>query len=191
MQQHIGVVGEVRERAYFRGRVQRSALAGLRDRDDAWHGVVYATAVADGGGNRGRGDLAMRGRYRDEFAAEKFLRCAALIGPDVRTIGAIDGVERTCHRRDAEHICAGTAKREIDFDPGPERVAQGRDRASTVGVVAVGRRRPGIRARNRVENVGMNTGSVVAGEEQRCGCRRGTQWRSGDLNCARRSIEST
>ncbi len=38
---------------------------------------------------------------------------------------------------------------------------------------------------------GVDAGAIVAREKQRCRRGRGAQWRSGDLNCARRSMEST
>ena len=77
-------VRQIGEGANGLGRIDRTVLGGLGQREGAGFGEMNAVAAGEGGSNGGGGELAGRARQREQLAAagEEF-RGAAFVGVDV------------------------------------------------------------------------------------------------------------
>jgi len=109
------------------------------------------------------GELAVRGRDGNEFAAGEFFRRAALVGVDVRGLRAEDGLERPCCGLQAQDVGGSAVEDEEDLDIA-EVFAEFGAGAVGVEVVAIADRVASVGGGQGCENLGMHPGIVVAGE---------------------------
>jgi hypothetical protein len=72
-----------------------------------------------------------------------------------------------CHMRERERIGAGSGRHQENGDLALENLREAALDPPGPGIVAVGQRRPFIRARDRGENFRRNRRSIVAGEIHR------------------------
>ena len=164
VQHEIVLVGEIRELPHLRDRVQRPELGALRDRHRARLHRVLVADPRDPALDRLRGQLAVGARRQQQLEPGDRLRRPALVDVQVRGVGADHGLEAPARGAQRHHVRAGPVEHEERARVLAERPRHPRLDRERVVVVPVPERVPGVHARDRREDVGVDRGRVVRGE---------------------------
>src|SRR5271163_2813561 len=132
------LVRETGQRLNFDGRVYRSHLGGLRNRNDAGLRVMLVADTVIGVADGVKRDLAVLLRQGNQFAARVLLRRSALVRVDVSIVTANHGMERPGKRLQAQDVSPGPVKGEKNCDVRAEMLFKFPDSRTGVGIVAVG-----------------------------------------------------
>ena len=109
-------------------------------------------------------DFSILVRQRDQFAARVLLRRAALVGIDMGVIAAKHCVKRPVQCLQAQHVGAGAVEGKEHVNAGAEMLLKLRDRRAGVRIVSIGHYVALVGAGNRLEDLRMHSGIVVAGK---------------------------
>jgi hypothetical protein len=146
--------------------VDGAGFARLRERKHRRSDMMRPAPLAVERARQGlRRNLAARPRKADELDAttEEFRR-AAFIGGDMRLVVAEHRAPWRCEMRERQRIGGGAGRHEKNGDVALEHVSEPPLEAGRPVVVAIGERRPLIRARDGRQNLRRDPCGVVAGE---------------------------
>ena len=110
------------------------------------------------------GDLSILVRKRNQLASRMLLRGRAFVGVDMRVIAAQNRVVGTIQRLQPKYVGSGPVEGKKHIDARAKVFLEFRDGGAGVIIVAVSADVPLVGARNRVENLGMDSSIVVAGK---------------------------
>ncbi len=164
VEQHPPSVGPRSDGRQLVRRVAGAELGGLGDGD---HPGLHPVLVADAGGGRLQelgGQPAPGGGDADHLAPEEPFRGPALVDVDVGGVGGEDALERTEHRLEPDDVGAGAVEGDEGLRPVAEVPAEEAVGLPGDGVVAVGGGMAHVGGGDRLEDVGVDAGVVVAGE---------------------------
>ncbi len=166
VKEEVAPVGGVGDRPHLLGRVDGAKLGRVGDRGDPGLGGVIVADPLPGEGRfeQLRGQLPVGGLDRDQLHPGDPLRGAALVDMEVGGGRADHRLPGLCHGGDRDHV--GAAAVEHGEGPGrrPEVLAEALPRS---GGPAVGAVRGGVAVigrRDRLEDLRVGAGVVVAGE---------------------------
>jgi len=160
-------VRQIGEGANGLGRIDRTVLGGLGQREGAGFGEMNAVAAGEGGSNGGGGELAGRARQREQLAAagEEF-RGAALVGVDVGDLVAENALMAGAESGEGKSVGGSAVEHKECLAIGLEEIAEQLLRAGRGGVFAVAGDARGVGGVEGGEGFGADAGSVVAGKRQ-------------------------
>ena len=154
----------VRKRPELVDRVRRTELRGLRDRDDGLLGAVHVPRAYGMHIHQVRGEQAVLRGDGPQLEAGDLLGRPALVDVDVRGLRADHGLPGPAHRLKRHDIGAGAVEDGEDLGLRAEVVAHEVAQALRLVVIAVRHGMAGIGAADRLEDLGVDAGVVVAGE---------------------------
>jgi hypothetical protein len=109
-------------------------------------------------------DLPILMRQRDQLASRMFFRRAAFVGIDMRILAAQHRVIWPVQSLQPEHIRTRSVERKKNVDPLAEVFFEFCNRRTRVGIVAVRHNVTLVGPGNRLQNLRMHPGIVVAGK---------------------------
>ena len=110
------------------------------------------------------GDFPLLMRQWNQLASRVLLRSPTFIRVDVGIITAQNSVVRPVQCLQAEHVGSGSIEGKEHVDAGPEMLFEFRDGRTRVIVVAISPHVSPVGAHNRLKNLRMHTGIVIAGK---------------------------
>jgi len=174
------VRAELLYRAQLGQGVAGSELGGLRDGDHAGLSEVLIAPPGQTAGDELGGDLAAGRRDGEQLGTEYPLGAAALVGVDVRGLGADDRLVAAEQEAEPEHVRAASVEHQVHLTLRRGEPLEVTDGALGPWVGPVGHRVPAVGLDDGAHHIRMRAGVVVAAKALPC-CQPGHRGSSKEL----------